>query len=72
MGECAVGTDLDLDVSPLQPARIPRTMLSGVQRAIAEQTVKVLQSLMTREILTVSIFKKTIGIFHCIFPRFSL
>lgn len=43
---------------------ITRTVRSGVQRTIAEQTVQFAQSLMTGKIFTGSVFKKTIGIIH--------
>lgn len=45
-------------------ARSTRTVCSGVQRTIAEQTVQFAQSLMTGKIFTISVLKKTMGIIH--------
>ena len=48
----------------LEIAGIPGAVLQAVHGAVAEQAVKVRQSLVTGEIFTVFILKKSIGIFH--------
>lgn len=60
---CTVGTFFNLLSLPLDIPRFSRTLFHTVQWAVAEETIKIFLSLMARKILTLSIFKKTIGIF---------
>ena len=58
MRESTIRTYLDPFSILLDKSRIARTILPIIQRAIAEQAVKLLQPFMTGEIFTLSIFKK--------------
>lgn len=62
--EGAVTAVLDLSAVFLEIPGIPGAVLQAIHGAVAEQTVEILKSLMTGEIFAISIFKKTIGIFH--------
>ena len=42
----------------------PGTVLQAVHGAVAEQAIEIRKALMTGEIFTIFILKKTIGIFH--------
>ncbi len=64
MREGAARTILDPSAVFLEIPGIARAMLDPVHRTVAEQTVEVRQSLVAREIFTIFILKKTIGIFH--------
>lgn len=59
----------DFIVLPADKNRITRTFFTGVERAVAEHTIKVFQPFMAREVLTISVFKISIGIFHFASPR---
>lgn len=61
----AVGAVLDDFIVPAaDKGRIPRTFLTEIEGTVAEHAVEVLKPLMTRKVLAIPIFKKTIGIFH--------
>ena len=60
MREGAARAILDPPAVLLEIPWIPRAVLQAVHGAVAEQAVKVRQSLMTGEIFTIFIFKKTI------------
>lgn len=62
--EIAVCAYLDSFAVLLLILRIAKTIRKTVHRAIAEQTVKILQSLVTWEVLALPVFKKTIRILH--------
>lgn len=64
MREGAARAILDPPAVLLEIPWIPRAVLQAVHGAVAEQAVKVRQSLVTGEIFTVFILKKSIGIFH--------
>lgn len=64
MREGAARAILDPSAVFLEIPGIPRAVLQAVHGAVAEQAVKVRQSLVTGEIFTVFILKKSIGIFH--------
>lgn len=64
MWEGAARAVLDPSAVFLEIAGIPGAVLQAVHGAVAEQAVKVRQSLVTGEIFTVFILKKSIGIFH--------
>lgn len=54
----------------LQKFGISRAILQIIQGTVAEQTVKILQSLMAGKIFAFPVFKKTIRIFHLYNPSF--
>ena len=61
----AVGAVLDDFIVPAaDKGRIPRTFLTEIEGTVAEHAVEVLKPFMTRKVLAIPIFKKTIGIFH--------
>jgi hypothetical protein len=60
MGEGTVGTHLDGAAVLFAELRLSGAMLPVIQRTVAEQTVKILKSLMAGEIFTIPVFKKTI------------
>ena len=64
MRKCTLCARLYLLPPYLHILWITKTLLHSIHRAITKQTVKILHPLMTRKILTFSIFKKTIGILH--------
>ena len=64
MWEGAARAILDPSAVFLEIPGIPGAVLQTVHGAVAEQAVKVRQSLVTGEIFTVFILKKSIGIFH--------
>lgn len=64
MGKGTVGADFNRPAFLLNVAGIARTALSVVQRTIAEQAVKLRQSLMARKKLARCVLKKTMRIFH--------
>ena len=64
MRESAVTAVLDPPAVLLKIPGIPGAVLQTVHGAVAEQTVEIRKPLVTGEIFTISIFKKTIGIFH--------
>ncbi len=59
MWKRTVCTHLDRFAVFLHKSGIARTLLPVVQRAIAEQTVKLVQSFMAGEIFTLCIFEET-------------
>ena len=60
MREGAVSTDLEPFALMFPVFRLSGTVFPGIQGAIAKQAVKVLKTLMAREIFTVPVFKKTV------------
>lgn len=66
MGKRTVCAVLYLFIILFDIDRVSRTVLTQIHRTITEQAVKVFQPLMAGKILTLSIFKKTMGIFHMI------
>lgn len=57
----AVGAVLDdFIVLAADKGRIPRTFLTEIEGTVAEHAVEVLKPLMTRKVLAIPIFKKTI------------
>jgi len=59
MRKSALGTVLDPFLLLFDIAWIPRAMLQAIHGAIAKETIKIFQSLMTGKILAVPVFKKT-------------
>ena len=64
MREGAARAILDPSAIFLEIPGIPGAVLQAVHGAVAEQAVEIRKALMTREIFTISVLKKTIGIFH--------
>ena len=64
MGISTLTAVLDLSAAFFNIRRASQTMLQPIHGAIAEQAVKIRKSIVTGEIFAISIFKKTIGIFH--------
>lgn len=64
MREGAARAILDPSAIFLEIPGIPWAVLQAVHGAVAEQAVEIRKALMTREIFTISVLKKTIGIFH--------
>ena len=64
MGKGAVGADLEPAPVLLPVFRLPRTVFPAIERTVAEQTVELLQSLMTGEIFTISVLEISIRISH--------
>ena len=64
MREGAARAILDPSAVFLEIPGIPGAVLQAVHGAVAEQAVEVRQSLVTGEIFTIFILKKTIRIFH--------
>ena len=62
--EGAVTTIFDLPAVFLEIPGISGAVLQTVHGAVAEQAVEICKSLMTGKIFTISIFKKSIRIFH--------
>jgi len=59
--ECAVRAVLDHPALHFDHLTFPRAVFYSVQRAVAEQAVEVIQSLMTWKELAFSVFKKTVS-----------
>ncbi len=66
VGKSTVHAVLDPLSILLNVFRFSRTMLPEIHRTITEQTVEILQPLMTGKILTSPVLKKTIRILHII------
>ena len=64
MWEGAARAILDPSAIFLEIPGIPGAVLQAVHGAVAEQAVEICKSLVAREIFTIFILKKTIGIFH--------
>lgn len=64
MREGAARAILDPSTIFLEIPGIPGAVLQAVHGAVAEQAVEICKSLVTGEIFTIFILKKTIGIFH--------
>ena len=64
MREGAARAILDPSTVFLEIPGIPGAVLQAIHGAVAKQAVEVCKSLVTGEIFTIFILKKTIGIFH--------
>ena len=64
MREGAAWAVLDPSAVLLEIPGIPGAVLQSVHGAVAEQAVELRKALMTGEIFTISVLKKTIWVFH--------
>lgn len=72
MRKDAVGTVLDLFSVFFEETGISRTVFPGIQRAVAEQAVKIRKPFVARKISAFFILKKAVRIFHILSLHFLL